>query len=164
MTSNGLRPLRPSSPGRRAGALPGSRRPRSFADCSRRHLDRGLPRRSARSRAWRQSAPRGPESSARPHRTALIGKEPLGSAEITHTFHPLHGQRFPVLNIRCVSGVACVSLRHADLGSFAVPQEWTDWGAPHERFKNHSSFTRSGSPIWRRSWILSPVNQQRCAP
>ena len=31
-----------------------------------------------------------------------------------------------------MSGVACVSLRHADLGSFAVPQEWTDWGAPHE--------------------------------
>ena len=22
----------------------------------------------------------------------------------------------------------CVSLRHADRGSFAVPQEWTDWG------------------------------------
>jgi hypothetical protein len=23
-------------------------------------------------------------------------------------------------------------MRHADLGSFAVPQEWTDWYAPHE--------------------------------
>ena len=23
-------------------------------------------------------------------------------------------------------------MRHADLGSFAVPQEWTDWGAPLE--------------------------------
>ena len=23
-------------------------------------------------------------------------------------------------------------MRHADLGSFAVPQEWTDWGAPQE--------------------------------
>ncbi len=56
----------------------------------------------------------------------------MGSAEITHPFHPLRGQRFPVLKIRCVSGVACVSLRHADLGSFAVPQEWTDWGAPYE--------------------------------
>jgi hypothetical protein len=56
----------------------------------------------------------------------------LGSAEITHPFHPLRGQRFPVLKIRRVSSVACLSLRHADLGSFAVPQEWTDWGAPHE--------------------------------
>ena len=35
-----------------------------------------------------------------------------------------------MLKIRRVSGVPCVSLRHADLGSFAVPQEWTDWGAP----------------------------------
>ena len=23
-------------------------------------------------------------------------------------------------------------MHHADLGSFAVPQDWTDWGAPHE--------------------------------
>ena len=23
-------------------------------------------------------------------------------------------------------------MRHAELGSFAVPQEWTDWGAPAE--------------------------------
>jgi hypothetical protein len=52
----------------------------------------------------------------------------LGSAAITHPFHPLRGQRFPVLKIRLVSGVPCVSLRHADRGSFAVPQEWTDWG------------------------------------
>jgi hypothetical protein len=34
--------------------------------------------------------------------------------------------------MRRVSGVPCVSLRHADLGSFAVPQEWTDWGAPQD--------------------------------
>jgi hypothetical protein len=69
---------------------------------------------------------------ARPHRTALIGKEPLGSASITHPFHPLHGQRFSVLKIRRVSGAPVLSMRHADLGSFAVPQEWTDWGAPHQ--------------------------------
>jgi hypothetical protein len=54
----------------------------------------------------------------------------LGSAEITHPFHPLRGQRFAVLKVRRVSGIPCVSLRHADLGSFAVPQEWTDWRAP----------------------------------
>jgi hypothetical protein len=54
----------------------------------------------------------------------------LGSAEITHPFHPLRGQRFAVLKVRHVSGVATLSLRHAELGSFAVPQEWTDRGAP----------------------------------
>lgn len=54
----------------------------------------------------------------------------MGSAEITHPFHPLRGQRFAVLKVRHVSGVATLSLRHAELGSFAVPQEWTDRGAP----------------------------------
>ncbi len=54
----------------------------------------------------------------------------MGSAEITHPFHPLHGRRFAVLKIRRVSGVPTLSLRHTDRGSFAVPQDWTDWGAP----------------------------------
>jgi uncharacterized protein DUF5372 len=45
----------------------------------------------------------------------------LGSALITHPFHPLHGQRFSVLKVRRVSGVPVLSKRHADLGSFAVP-------------------------------------------
>ena len=56
----------------------------------------------------------------------------MGSASITHPFHPLRGQRFAVLKIRRVSGVPVLSMRHPDLGSFAVPQDWTDWGAPHE--------------------------------
>jgi len=54
----------------------------------------------------------------------------LGSAEVIHPFHPLRGQRFVVLKVRIVSGVETLSLRHADLGSFALPREWTDWGAP----------------------------------
>jgi hypothetical protein len=56
----------------------------------------------------------------------------LGSASITHPFHPLHGQRFSVLKIRRVSGAPVLSMRHGDLGSFAVPQDWTDRGAPRE--------------------------------
>jgi hypothetical protein len=54
----------------------------------------------------------------------------LGSAEVVHPFHPLRGQRFVVLKVRSVSGVETLSLRHADLGSFALPREWTDWGPP----------------------------------
>ena len=57
-------------------------------------------------------------------------RSPLGSAEVTHPFHPLRGQRFVVLKLRTVSGVETLSLRHADLGSFALPREWTDWGPP----------------------------------
>jgi hypothetical protein len=54
----------------------------------------------------------------------------LGSAEVTHPFHPLRGQRFVVLKVRRVSGVETLSLRHPDLGSFAMAREWTDWAPP----------------------------------
>jgi Family of unknown function (DUF5372) len=53
----------------------------------------------------------------------------LGSAEITHPFHPLRGKRFVVLKLRTVSGVATLSVRHPELGSFAIPEDWTDWSA-----------------------------------
>jgi hypothetical protein len=54
----------------------------------------------------------------------------LGSAEVVHPFHPLRGQRFVVLKVRRVSGVETLSLRDAELGSFAIPREWTDWASP----------------------------------
>jgi hypothetical protein len=54
----------------------------------------------------------------------------LGSAEITHPFHPLRGQQFVVLKVRKVSGVETLSLRHPKTGSFAVPRDWTDWAPP----------------------------------
>ena len=51
----------------------------------------------------------------------------MGSVEITHPFHPLRGQKFAVLKLRKVSGVATLSVRHPELGSFAVREDWTDW-------------------------------------
>ena len=54
----------------------------------------------------------------------------MGSAEITHPFHPHRGQRFVVLKIRSISGVETLSLRQHEFGSFAVPREWTDWAPP----------------------------------
>jgi hypothetical protein len=62
--------------------------------------------------------------------TALLSHQPLGSAEVTHPFHPLRGQRFVVLKVRRVAGVETLSLRHHDLGSFAIAREWTDWAPP----------------------------------
>ena len=35
-----------------------------------------------------------------------------------------------VLKVRTVSGIETLSLRHADLGSFAMAREWTDWAPP----------------------------------
>jgi len=74
----------------------------------------------------------GRESLASPHtkRTALLSNRALGSAEVVHPFHPLRGQRFVVLKVRHVSGVETLSVRDAELGSFAIPREWTDWAPP----------------------------------
>jgi uncharacterized protein DUF5372 len=51
-------------------------------------------------------------------------------AVITHPFHPLRDQQFAVLKLRTVSGIELLSLRHPELGSFAVARDWTDWAAP----------------------------------
>jgi hypothetical protein len=64
---------------------------------------------------------------ARSHRTAPRSRELLGSVEVTHPFHPLRGQKFAVLKLRTVSGVARLSVRHPELGTFAIPADWTDW-------------------------------------
>jgi len=54
----------------------------------------------------------------------------LGSAEITHPFHPPHGQRFPILKRRRVRGIDTLLLQGTTLGSFAVAREWTDQADP----------------------------------
>ena len=64
------------------------------------------------------------------HRTALRPRQTLGLTEITHPFHPLRGQRFIVLKVRKVSGVEILSLRHTEMGSLAIPRDWTDWAPP----------------------------------
>lgn len=61
----------------------------------------------------------------------------LGWAEISHPFHPLKGQRFPVLKTRRVAGKDTLVLRHPERGSFGIIREWTDWGAPtHSESRN----------------------------
>src|SRR5258707_13070337 len=87
----------------------------------RHHAGRTFRRRMGDRGLWRW-----PQS----HRAHLQSRPPLGSAEVTHPFHPLCGHRFVVLKVRRVSGVEPLGLRHADLGSFALPREWTDWASP----------------------------------
>jgi hypothetical protein len=53
----------------------------------------------------------------------------LGWAEVRHPFHPLRGQRFPVLKTRRVGGAETLILRESTRGSLAVRREWTDWDA-----------------------------------
>jgi len=49
---------------------------------------------------------------------------------ITHPFHPLRGQCLEVLKTRRVAGIDTLILRHPELGSYTVPQEWTDYQLP----------------------------------
>ena len=51
----------------------------------------------------------------------------MGWAEVRHPFHPLRGQRFPVLKTRRVGGTETLILRETTRGSIAVRREWTDW-------------------------------------
>ena len=46
---------------------------------------------------------------------------------VTHPFHPLRGQKFSVLKLRTVAGVVRLSVRHPELGTFAMRADWTDW-------------------------------------
>jgi hypothetical protein len=62
--------------------------------------------------------------------TAQINNPRLGTATITHPFHPLRGQRFEVLKRRRAAGIDTLILRHPERGSYTVAQDWTDWGAP----------------------------------
>jgi hypothetical protein len=55
----------------------------------------------------------------------------LGSAAITHPYHPLRGQQFPLLKIRRIGGVETVILRGTSGGTFAVPLAWTDRAEPN---------------------------------
>ncbi|MGH7593983.1 MAG: DUF5372 family protein, partial [Gemmatimonadales bacterium] len=62
-------------------------------------------------------------------RTTQVANESLGWAEVRHPFHPLKGQRFPVLKTRRVGGTETLILREPTRGSLAVRREWTDWDA-----------------------------------
>ena len=54
----------------------------------------------------------------------------MGSAAITHPYHPLRGQQFPLLKIRRIGGVETGMLLGTD-GTFAVPLAWTDRAEPN---------------------------------
>jgi len=64
-------------------------------------------------------------------RTALDPSSHLGWAEIRHPFHPLRGQRFPVLKARRVAGIETLILRDFTRGSFSIARDWTDWADPN---------------------------------
>jgi hypothetical protein len=61
---------------------------------------------------------------------ALLNNSPSEFAKITHPFHPLHGKRYPILKKRRVSGRDTLVLKGSSMGTFAVPEEWTDKNNP----------------------------------
>jgi hypothetical protein len=54
----------------------------------------------------------------------------LGWADITHPFHPLHGQRYQILKYRRVSGKDTLILKDPEGGTFAVDRDWTNLADP----------------------------------
>jgi hypothetical protein len=64
----------------------------------------------------------------------------LGSATITHPFHPLRGKRFAILKTRRVGGIDTLILRGSERGTFGVPAEWTDRADPPVRDRQPQIF------------------------
>jgi hypothetical protein len=62
--------------------------------------------------------------------TALDRSLYLGWADITHPFHPLHGQRYQILKSRQVSGKDTLILKDPGGGTFAVDRDWTNLADP----------------------------------
>lgn len=62
--------------------------------------------------------------------TALEHSSQLEWVEITHPFHPRHGQRYQILKSRRVSGKDTLILKDPSSGTFAVDRDWTNMADP----------------------------------
>jgi hypothetical protein len=62
--------------------------------------------------------------------TSLLNRSPSEWAKITHPFHPLRSQSFPILRKKRISGVDTVVLWTSLGESIAIPLEWTDHADP----------------------------------
>ena len=58
--------------------------------------------------------------------TALAANPAFGWALITHPFHPLSGQSFPILKARKIGGEEVLSLYDEKRGTVSIPRDWTD--------------------------------------
>lgn len=75
----------------------------------------------------------------------------LGSITITHPFHPLRGQTFPILKIRVVNHVHLYSL-DTTRGVVCVPEAWTD-RRPHPGFPD-TPWSPTVIQEWRRLFTI----------
>jgi hypothetical protein len=58
------------------------------------------------------------------------------------------------LKVRRISGVDTLNLRHSELGSFAMPREWTDWAPP-----NAEVASAGGKPLITDAFGLLALNE-----
>lgn len=63
--------------------------------------------------------------------TTLEDSELSEWAEITHPFHPLCGEKFPILRSRKLEQRDVLSLKGSHRGTIIVPREWTDKADPN---------------------------------
>ncbi len=64
----------------------------------------------------------------RSRHTASSSNESLGSLVVTHPFHPLAGERLPVLFMRRFAGSRVYVCEGGPLGSVSLPEDATDRG------------------------------------
>ena len=73
---------------------------------------------------------RGPSAFRRSPHTTRSSRNCSDSLVVTHPFHPLSGQRLPILFERRGAGGRLYICAGGVLGTTAVPESWTDRGPP----------------------------------
>ncbi len=73
----------------------------------------------------------GPWGYPRLKSTTLDDSQLSDFAEITHPFHPLHGQKFAILKSRKLAQRDEISLKGSHRGTIVVPRDWTDRSDPN---------------------------------
>ena len=66
--------------------------------------------------------------------------------------------------IRKISGADRLSLRHAEMGSFAVRRDWTDWappGSPTEAANNNPPLLIDASGLLALSELVLSLNRNK---
>jgi Family of unknown function (DUF5372) len=90
---------------------------------------------------------------ARLQLTALGSNEILGSATITHPFHPLKGKKFVILSSRRIGNEDILSLAISTYGTLAIPREWTDQAAPDP----YDSISSASRPILSIPYLVKLI-------
>src|ERR1700737_2218682 len=78
---------------------------------------------------------REPLAYRRRRHSAATASDDLGFVVVTHSFHPLSGQRLEVLYVKSRAGDTVFVCSGGVSGQITVPQAWTDRGEPAQEHR-----------------------------